>query len=106
MHLSSHKNKIKHIHFGVYSSFYRKWKLFVEPLKSNFNLNNQLRRIFMKDLKTISGMSMTSLTCRSLPSVQIKYCPIAQGLVDFAIGLVNSVFNLPDRQVMFYEESE
>ena len=26
------------------------------------------------------------------------------GLVDFAIGLVNSVFNLPDGQVMFYEE--
>ena len=26
------------------------------------------------------------------------------GLVDFAIGLVNSVFNLPDRQVMFFEE--
>ena len=28
------------------------------------------------------------------------------GLVDFAIGLVNSVFNLPDGQVMFFEESE
>ena len=28
------------------------------------------------------------------------------GLVDFAIGLVNSVFNLPDGQVMFYEELE
>ena len=28
------------------------------------------------------------------------------GLVDFAIGLVNSVFNLPDGQVMFYEEFE
>ena len=28
------------------------------------------------------------------------------GLVDFAIGLVNSVFNLPDGQVMFYEECE
>ena len=28
-------------------------------------------------------------------------CP---GLVDFAIMLVNSVFNLPDRQVMFFEE--
>ena len=27
-------------------------------------------------------------------------------LVDFAIGLVNSVFNLPDGLVMFYEESE
>ena len=25
------------------------------------------------------------------------------GVVDFAIGLVNSVFNLPDRQVMFSE---
>ena len=27
-------------------------------------------------------------------------------LVDFAIGLVNSVFNLPDGQVMFFEEFE
>ena len=26
------------------------------------------------------------------------------GLVDFAIGLVNSVFSLPDGQVMFFEE--
>ena len=28
------------------------------------------------------------------------------GLVDFAIGLVNSVFNLPNGQVMFFEEFE
>ena len=28
------------------------------------------------------------------------------GLVDFAIGLANSVCNLPDRQVMFFEEFE
>ena len=28
------------------------------------------------------------------------------GLVDFAIRLVNSVFNLPDGQVMFFEEFE
>ena len=28
------------------------------------------------------------------------------GLVDFAIGLVNSVFKLPDGQVMFFEEFE
>ena len=28
------------------------------------------------------------------------------GLVDFGIGLVNSVFNLPDGQVMLYEEFE
>ena len=26
--------------------------------------------------------------------------------MDFAIGLVNSVFNLPDGQVMFHEEFE
>ena len=28
------------------------------------------------------------------------------GLVDFAIGLVNFVFNLPDGQVFVYEEFE
>ena len=28
------------------------------------------------------------------------------GLVDFAIGPVNSVLNLPDRQAMFFEEFE
>ena len=28
------------------------------------------------------------------------------GLVDFAIGPVNSVVSLPDRQVMFFEEFE
>ena len=28
------------------------------------------------------------------------------GIVDFAFGLVNSVFNLPDGQVMFLEEFE
>ena len=28
------------------------------------------------------------------------------GLVDFSIELVNSVFNLPDQQVMFFEEFE
>ena len=26
------------------------------------------------------------------------------GLVDFTIGVVNSVLNLPDRQVKFFEE--
>ena len=28
------------------------------------------------------------------------------GRVDFSFGLVNSVFNLPDGQVMFFEEYE
>ena len=35
-----------------------------------------------------------------------KVLSVSPGLVDFAIGLVNSVFNLPDGQVMFYEEFE
>ena len=33
-----------------------------------------------------------------------KFVSDSPGLVDFAIGLVISVFNLPDRQVMFFEE--
>ena len=36
----------------------------------------------------------------------MKVVSDSPGLVDFAIGLVNSVFNLPDGQVMFYEEFE
>ena len=35
-----------------------------------------------------------------------KVASDSPGLVDFAIGLVNSVFNLPDGQLMFYEEFE
>ena len=30
----------------------------------------------------------------------------SQGLVDFATRLVNSVFNMPDGQVMFFEQFE
>ena len=39
-------------------------------------------------------------------SVQRKYVSDSQGLVGFAIGLVNSVFNLPDSKGMFFEEFE
>ena len=35
-----------------------------------------------------------------------KVVSVSPGLVDFAIGLVNSVFNLPDGQVIFFEEFE
>ena len=37
---------------------------------------------------------------------KVLYMSDSPGLVDFAIGLVNSIFNLPDGQVMFYEEFE
>ena len=33
-----------------------------------------------------------------------KVASDSPGLVDFAIGLVNSVLNLPDRQVKYVEE--
>ena len=35
-----------------------------------------------------------------------KVASDSPGLVNFAIRLVNSVFNLPDGQVMFFEEFE
>ena len=43
---------------------------------------------------------------RALAQRAKKVLSDSPGLVDFAIGLVNSVFNLPDRQVMFCEEFE
>ena len=39
-------------------------------------------------------------------SVQRKQFSDSPGLVDFATGLVNYVFNLPNGQVMFFEEFE
>ena len=44
-----------------------------------------------------------SLVCYQRAKKVVSDSP---GLVDFAKGLVNSVFNLPDGQVMFYEEFE
>ena len=40
-----------------------------------------------------------------MTSKSAKLCTIAQGrpgLVDFAIGLINSVLDLPDRQLKFF----
>ena len=37
---------------------------------------------------------------------KLKLVSDSPGLVDFVIGLVNSVFNLPDGQVMSFEEFE
>ena len=39
-----------------------------------------------------------------MPQRAKKVLSDSPGLVDFAIGLVNSVINLPDGQVMFFEE--
>ena len=42
----------------------------------------------------------------NISQISKKVVSDSLGLVDFAMGLVNSVFNLPDRQVMFLEEFE
>ena len=49
--------------------------------------------------KTNSGVARSQQRAKEVVSD-------SPGLVDFAIGLVNSVFNLPDGQVMFFEEFE
>ena len=42
--------------------------------------------------------------CAPLDQCEKKVVSDSSGLVDFAIGLVNSVINLPDGQVKFFEE--
>ena len=42
----------------------------------------------------------------NISQISKKVVSDSLGLVDFAMGLVNSVFNLPDRQVMFFEGFE
>ena len=42
----------------------------------------------------------------NISQISKKVVSDSLGLVDFAMGLVNSVFNLPDRQVIFLEEFE
>ena len=54
-------------------------------------------------LKRIKSMVVEE---QSLTQSAKKVVSDSPGLVDFAIGLVNSVFNLPDGQVMFFEELE
>ena len=46
-----------------------------------------------------SSLFSIKTKCRVQPAK--KVLSDSPGLDDFAIGLVNSVFNLPDRQVMF-----
>ena len=49
--------------------------------------------------------SSSTFTSKSLQRAK-KVVSDSPGLVDFAIGLVKSIFNLPDGQVMFFEEFE
>ena len=53
---------------------------------------------------TKDGSDLTRI--KALTQRANKVVSDSPGLVDFAIGLVNSVFNLPDWQVVFFEEFE
>ena len=49
--------------------------------------------------------SSPTFTSKSMQCAK-KVVSDSPGLLDFAIGLVKSIFNLPDGQVMFLEEFE
>ena len=59
-------------------------------------------------LQTSFGLTLVKNFMRLLEAYQRakKVMSDSPGLVDFAIGLVNSVVNLPDRQVRFFEQFE
>ena len=57
-------------------------------------------------LRIISPHYLFQLEAKLFYQRAEKVVSDSPGLVDFAIGLVNSVFNLPDGQVMFFEEFE
>ena len=60
-----------------------------------------------KNFITGSTITSKSLAPRVLYLQRAKkVVPDSPGLVDFAIGLVNSVLNLSDGQVIFFEEFE
>ena len=56
--------------------------------------------------QNFSSCSVPRHQCTSVLQHAKKTVFNSPGLVDFVIGLVNSVFNLPVRQVMFFEEFE
>ena len=70
----------------------------------SFNTDKQ----FLKKWKVKVLKILRKLSCHC-SSVQRKYIFVVSnspGLADFAIRLVNSVFNFPDGQVVFFEEFE
>ena len=61
----------------------------------------------MRKTRTLRGFLIDSYLTESVFTQRAKkVVSDSPGLVDFTIGLVKSVFNLPDGQVMFFEEFE
>ena len=83
-------------HFLKYDDWYPFiWDLLIQQIKYILHDFSQVLRLQeSRRLRTLAKQRAKKVVSDS------------PGLVDFAIGLVNSVFNLPDGQVMFYEEFE
>ena len=65
------------------------------------------RQLFCKHVTFFGALSLIiTLVCGEGRQRAKKVVSDSPGLVDFAIGLVNSVFNLPDGKVIFFEEFE
>ena len=70
------------------------------------------RDFILRAVTTFRAMSLVRIyPGRAFLLLALFWCQRAKkvvsnspGLVDFAIGLLKSVFNLPDGQVMFFEE--
>ena len=66
------------------------------------------RQVFCKHMTFFGALSslIITLVCGEGRQPTKKVVSDSPGLVDFSIGLVNSVFNLPNGQVIFFEEFE
>ena len=64
-------------------------------------------QVFCKHMTFFGALSLIiTLVCGDGRQPATKVVSDSPGLVDFSIGLVNSVFNLPNGQVIFFEEFE
>ena len=66
----------------------------------------QVRPMTLQPMIAVVGVLVSVSGCFFFHQCAKKVVSDSPGLADFATGLVKSVFNLPDGQVMFFEEFE
>ena len=98
------------LHFKKHDPFVRVWCLLqfvVFPFLA-FGVWQKYEWFLVSDtiLNPSQRWSLTDLMLNPPSQRAKKVVSDSPGLVDFAVGLVNSVFNLPSGQVMFFEEFE
>ena len=99
---------------GIFSQFsqvlhWQKWRdtaallAWCHPM-IDINHPNLGRALWKQAVTILNELKSTPETVKYPFQRAKKVVSDSQGLVDFAIGLVNSVLNLPDGQVKFFEE--